>query len=467
MTEATRPEKWDVHHHFPSQSPDTRQHFAHVIDDLISASDLSKSSERCCLVYDPAMAAHRDDTTPDHPECPSRTSRIQSRLGELGLVSRCLRVESRLARREELLLIHNEAHVEAMVESQRLKQVEYLRLPDETHHTYLQAETLRCALLSCGSLLTVVEAVCGGGSCAQTGMAVIRPPGHHAEVDSPVGFCVFNNVAIAAAFAQKQLGLQRVLILDWDIHHGNGSQHQFYEDPSVLYVSLHRYEGGEYFPGSTDADVCCVGRGRGEGYNVNIPWGGGEMGDAEYLAAFTQIIMPIAYQFDPDLVLVSAGFDAADGDPLGGCRVSPPAYGHMTHMLSALANGRLVLALEGGYNLAAMSESASACVSVLLGDPCPALPQPAGLPCHSARQTINAVLNTHKTYWSALRFATGVPSTDSGKTQERIIPESSGASPFQQQVPSPRSLAGVEDKTIFRSRIYADIPDPCPLLDSQ
>ncbi|GCB81496.1 hypothetical protein scyTo_0022519, partial [Scyliorhinus torazame] len=181
----------------------------------------------------------------------------------------------------------------------------------------------------------------------QNGVALIRPPGHHAERDVACGFCFFNNVALAARFAQNLVGHKiKVLILDWDVHHGNGTQHMFEDDPSVLYISIHRYDNGSFFPNTEDADYTKVGIDAGEGFNVNIPWNGSKMGDAEYMTAFHRLVMPISYQFQPDLVLVSAGFDAAQGDPLGGCKVSPECYAHLTHMLLGLAGGRVVMALE-------------------------------------------------------------------------------------------------------------------------
>ncbi|RXM33907.1 Histone deacetylase 6 [Acipenser ruthenus] len=196
----------------------------------------------------------------------------------------------------------------------------------------------------------------------------------------------------------------RVLILDWDVHHGNGTQHIFEDDPSVLYVSLHRYDNGLFFPSSSDAGSDRAGRGRGLGYNVNIPWNASKMGNPEYIAAFQRVVMPIAYQFDPELVLVSAGFDAARGDPLGGCHVTPECYGHMTHMLQGLAGGRVLIVLEGGYNLSSISESMSVCTSVLLGDSPPDLGQLTP-PHPSAVQSLHSVLRTHRSHWSALRLA--------------------------------------------------------------
>lgn len=168
-----------------------------------------------------------------------------------------------------------------------------------------------------------------------------------------------------------------------------------------MYISVHRFDNGEFFPGSGDGGDSHVGRGVGEGFNVNIPWNKGGMGNAEYVAAFFQIVLPIAYQYNPELVLISAGFDAAEGDPLGGCKVSPEAFGHMTHWLSPLANGRVIVCLEGGYNVNSISYSMTMCTKALLGDPIPSLKE--GLsPCRSALETFQNVISVQKSLWPCL-----------------------------------------------------------------
>ena len=182
------------------------------------------------------------------------------------------------------------------------------------------------AALSAGSVIEVVQRVARGE--LTNAVANVRPPGHHAERATAMGFCFFNNVAVAAKMAQRNPQIRKVLILDWDIHHGNATENQFLDDPNVLYISLHRYEGGQFYPGTGAPTV--VGEGRGAGRNINIGWPHGGVGDVEYLAAFWHVIMPIATSFAPDLVLVSAGFDSALGDPLGGCCVSPAGRMHGT-----------------------------------------------------------------------------------------------------------------------------------------
>ncbi|KAL6765253.1 hypothetical protein V8C86DRAFT_1034492 [Haematococcus lacustris] len=194
----------------------------------------------------------------------------------------------------------------------------------------------------------------------------------------------------------QEAGVQRVLIVDWDIHHGNGTQAMFYGDASVLYISIHRWDNGLFFPGTGAAAE--VGHGGACGYTVNIPWNGPGAQDGDYLAAFRHVLLPIAQDFAPGLVLVSAGFDAAEGDPLGECHVSPALYAHMTQML--LGIGPLVLLLEGGYNLAATAECTAACIRVQLGEQPPDLPPgPQQQMSSQAKQALVATLQAHAPYW--------------------------------------------------------------------
>ncbi|NXP46605.1 HDAC7 deacetylase, partial [Heliornis fulica] len=245
----------------------------------------------------------------------------------------------------------------------------------------------------------------------KNGFAVVRPPGHHADPSTAMGFCFFNSVAIAARQLQQKGKLGKILIVDWDVHHGNGTQQIFYRDPDVLYISLHRHDDGNFFPGSGAADE--VGAGPGEGFNVNIAWTGGldpPMGDPEYLAAFRTVVMPIAHEFSPDVVLVSAGFDAADGHPppLGGYKVSAKCFGYMTKQLMSLAGGAIVLALEGGHDLTAICDASEACVSALLGNELDPLPEESvrQKPNANAVRSLEAVLQVQSKYWVALqRFA--------------------------------------------------------------
>uniref|UniRef100_A0A8C5RWE8 Protein deacetylase HDAC6 n=1 Tax=Laticauda laticaudata TaxID=8630 RepID=A0A8C5RWE8_LATLA len=351
------------------------------------------------LVYDEKMMEHYNMWDSQHPELPQRVSRIFQRHRELHLTERCCRLPARLASEEELQMCHSLAYVETLKSTATMKPRDLHRQGDQYNSVYICASSYQCARLAAGSAFSAVEAVLSGKT--QNAVAIVRPPGHHAESDTACGFCFFNSVALAARYAQRLA--QRVMILDWDVHHGNGTQHIFEDDPSVLYISLHRFDNGTFFPTSEDADYDRVGVGPGEGFTLNVPWNCSRMGDSEYLAAFHQIIMPVSYEFNPELVLVSAGFDAARGDPLGGCLVTPECYAHMTHLLLGLAGGKVAIVLEGGYNLESISESMTMCTRSLLGDP----PPPLGRlkPPHlSALQSLARVTTVHRKYWASLRL---------------------------------------------------------------
>uniref|UniRef100_A0A8D3E947 Histone deacetylase domain-containing protein n=1 Tax=Scophthalmus maximus TaxID=52904 RepID=A0A8D3E947_SCOMX len=353
------------------------------------------------LVYDERMMEHLNMWDRHHPEQPQRISKIFSKHQQLGLVARCQRIAARLATEEELTLCHRYSQIKA---SAVMKARDLHKLGEEFNSIFINNQSFMSAQLAVGGCFNAVERILTGQ--VSNGVAIVRPPGHHAERDSPCGFCFFNTAALAARHAQKisNHAPLRVLILDWDVHHGNGTQHMFEDDDSVLYISLHRYDNGIFFPSSEDAAPNQVGVAKGAGFNVNVAWSGGRMGDSDYLAAFHHVVMPIATEFNPGLVLVSAGFDAARGDPLGGYNVTPEGYAHLTHQLMSLAGGRVLLILEGGYNLSSISESMAMCTSVLLGDPPPSLVIPLPPPHHSAVAAINEVIQHHAPYWRSLRI---------------------------------------------------------------
>jgi acetoin utilization deacetylase AcuC-like enzyme len=218
-------------------------------------------------------------------------------------------------------------------------------------------------MLAAGSLVDLCQAVLDGG--AENGLALVRPPGHHCTPVRAMGFCLFNNVAIAAHHLLAA-GLERVLIVDWDVHHGNGTEDAFFEDPRVLYFSTHQ---APFYPGT--GAVNAVGRGAGKGYNINVPLGAGH-DDADYLSVFEGLLMPAARRFAPQFILISAGFDAHREDPLGGMRLTSGGFAAMTRALMELADrhcpGRVVGALEGGYNPAAQARAVIAVAEALMGD---------------------------------------------------------------------------------------------------
>ncbi|KAG0212527.1 Histone deacetylase 4 [Mortierella sp. GBA30] len=252
------------------------------------------------------------------------------------------------------------------------------------------------AKVAAGSLITLVDQVVTGR--CKNGFAIIRPPGHHAEEDEAMGFCFFNNVGVAVnlTLSRYPLTVQKILIIDWDVHHGNGTQQIFYENPNVLYISLHRWDNGHFYPFTGAPDEC--GEEAGEGKNVNIAWSsygrGQAMGDVEYIAAFWYVLLPIARQFQPDLVMVSAGFDAADGHAanIGGYTVSPQGFAILTRLVQTLAGGRVILSLEGGYEFEPLALSATACLEELLPHSLlPATAPTRAFPFASFQGTLNSV----------------------------------------------------------------------------
>ncbi|XP_042878465.1 histone deacetylase 6-like isoform X3 [Penaeus japonicus] len=407
---ATKPLKYETRNCYPVQSQEDKEKIRLKLARLKQDKPPQMfGNNRLCLVYDEAMSNHHSLSEKEHPERPERTERIWKSLKQFGIIERATILKSRYATQQELELIHTSEHVNLMTSTSLLSEQELMSMQEKYKSIYLHPKSNDAALLAAGSLLQVIDDVCSNKSLS--GIGVVRPPGHHAEQDHPHGFCLYNNVAIAAKYAITHHGYERVLILDWDVHHGNGVQHAFEADPKVLYISIHRYDHGLFFPSSEDANYDQVGSGDGEGYTVNIPWNKSGMGDAEYMSAMLQVVMPIAYQYDPQLVLVSAGFDAARGDPLGGCRVTPECYGHMTRLLSSLAGGRMVLALEGGYNLSSISYCMTMCAKALLGDPLPSL-EPGLVPNKNAVQSISDTIRIHKKYWTALSFQVDLPVED-------------------------------------------------------
>ncbi|KAF5354646.1 hypothetical protein D9756_005351 [Leucocoprinus leucothites] len=351
-------------------------------------------------VYSSEMTTHLKLGNDPHPEQPSRIVWIWKTLVEKEYTKKMLWLPIRTVSREEALLVHTEDHwdkvqaIQHMLDQQIVDSEAYY----EQLSLYVMAGTTRAALLSCGGVIEAALAVARGR--LKKSFAIVRPPGHHAEPDEHMGFCFFNNIAVAARVVQQLTPIKKILILDWDVHHGNGTQRAFNDDPSVLYISIHRYEQGNFYPTGPFGSMQSCGEEAGLGYSVNVPWPCAGMGDADYIHAFQKIVLPIAMEFAPDLVMISAGFDAAAGDELGECLVSPAGYAHMTHMLAGLANGRMVVALEGGYNLDSISVSALAVTRVLLGEAPDQLTSFTA--SEEATETVWQVAKEQSKYWKSV-----------------------------------------------------------------
>ncbi|XP_041652369.1 polyamine deacetylase HDAC10 isoform X2 [Cheilinus undulatus] len=285
---------------------------------------------------------------------------------------------------------------------------------------YFHPNIYNCAKLAVGAALQLVDSVMTGK--VRNGMALVRPPGHHSMRNAANGFCVFNNVAIAAQYAKQTYGVKRILIVDWDVHHGQGVQYSFEDDPSVLYFSWHRYEHQKFWPNLRDSDYDNVGKEKGAGFNINVPWNKVGMENSDYLSVFCHLFLPVAYEFCPDLVLVCAGFDSAIGDPEGEMCASPDIFAHLTHLLMNLAGGKLCAVLEGGYNLTSLPQSVCQTVQTLLGDPSPRLANLDG-PCESALESLHCVRSVHRQYWSCLQHAADLPTSEISTKRIKLAAE--------------------------------------------
>jgi acetoin utilization deacetylase AcuC-like enzyme len=307
------------------------------------------------LVYHPAYLEH--DMGAGHPESPNRLRAIMHQLERSGTLARVTRVEPRQAEDEWITQVHTPSYV-ASLNRQAPTSGRVSLDPD----TSMSPGSLNAAYLAAGGALAGVDAIMDGQ--VDQVFCAVRPPGHHAEAGRAMGFCLYNNVAIAARYVQKKYGLSRVLIVDWDVHHGNGTQHSFEDDPSVLFFSTHQYP---HYPGS--GWVTERGKGDGEGFTINVPMEAGE-GDEEYQAVFLKSLVPAADEFKPEFVIISAGFDAHKDDPLASMGLTEAGYANLTGIVAGIATrhakGRILSSLEGGYNLTALAASVDAHINALL-----------------------------------------------------------------------------------------------------
>jgi acetoin utilization deacetylase AcuC-like enzyme len=390
------------------------------------------------FVYTPSMLEHQGRSK--HPEKPARLTTILERVEKKRLLERCRPLllpgksgesQERLATDTELLAVHSAAHLKRVADATRAV-VEApndtaLREPHGDGAIYYHEATEHSARVAAGSVLVATEAALGNQ--VRSAFALVRPPGHHAERDEAMGFCFYNSAAVAAAAALRGFAdsgtasssssaaptrrtVSRVAIVDWDVHHGNGTQHIFEDDPNVLFISLHRFGRG-FFPGTGAIDE--VGTGAGRGRTVNVAWSQAGLGDADYAAAFALIVMPILREFDPQLLLISAGFDAAEGDVQGKMRMTPEGFACMAKQLLSLPTACApVVVFEGGYHLEQSAACAEAVLAEMLeqcdekargrGSPAASTSTPlAGALGTLTESTLRQVIAVQREFWSCLR----------------------------------------------------------------
>jgi acetoin utilization deacetylase AcuC-like enzyme len=308
------------------------------------------------FVYHDRFLEH--DTGPGHPECSNRLRTITDHLKEIKLWQQLHHLLIDEAPEEWLLQVHSLEHLEFLKQS-CLQGMTTLDGGD----THASGNSYNAAILAAGGVLAATDAVMGG--LLQNVFCAVRPPGHHAERDNAMGFCLLNNVAIAARYAQQKHQAERVAIIDWDVHHGNGTQHIFYNDKSVLYISTHQHP---FYPGTGSRGE--RGAGDGEGYTLNIPMFAGA-GEEEFIEAFTEEVIPSLDNYRPDLILISAGFDAHRDDPLANLDLTEESFAKLTRMVAESAakfcNGRIVSVLEGGYNMFSLARSVESHLRIMMG----------------------------------------------------------------------------------------------------
>lgn len=313
---------------------------------------------RLSLIRDKKFREHI--TPEDHPESPARLVALDKMMHSMDLNAAFKELSPRTASEDEIASVHSRDYIAELEEGSR-DAIERNRLIPLDGDTFMSPKTYDTAKLAAGAGLVAVEAV--ADRTHDSSFVAVRPPGHHALSDKPMGFCLFNNVAIAARHAQKTLNAKRVMIIDWDVHHGNGTQAMFYDDPSVMFCSFHQYPFWPPDSGWYTED----GSGEGRGYNMNIPLPKGT-GDRGYFAAFDQLIKPVCHEYQPDVILLSAGYDAHELDPLAQQRVTTLGFAMLSQRLADMRDqtgAKLVCFLEGGYNTQSLSESALATMQIL------------------------------------------------------------------------------------------------------
>ncbi len=352
---------------------------------------IQKKVHQTGIVKDDMFLRHH--TGRRHPENRTRLEAVYRMLETSELIHRLVMIPPRPARAEELLWLHTPEYLNQVAATAGK---DNLSLTADTHTS---ADSYEAACLAVGGLCEAIDRVVKGE--VVNAFALVRPPGHHAERGRAMGFCLFNNVALGAVYAQRQLGLAKVLIVDWDVHHGNGTQHFFEDDPTVLFFSAHQHH---HFPGT--GSFTETGRGAGEGYTLNVPLPRG-WGDCELVALFEELLRPVAVAFHPELILVSAGFDTHIKDPMGGMYLTSSGFAGLTRSLMNIADiccqGRLVLSLEGGYHNESLANSTLAVLKELSNQ---TVANVADLAAQADQRKLNHILKrckpVHRQFWKDL-----------------------------------------------------------------
>jgi acetoin utilization deacetylase AcuC-like enzyme len=309
------------------------------------------------FVFDPIYLEHRLDGN-HHPECPERLQAIIDAVDTSPLKRELILLKAFAAEERWIEAVHPGSHIKSIRKASERAPVFI------DADTYVHRNSFEAARTACGGVMAGVDAAISG--MCDNAFCAVRPPGHHAESHRAMGFCLFNNIAVGARYAQRKYGLQKIFIIDWDVHHGNGTQEIFLNDPSVFYFSIHQFP---LYPGTGRHDEIGVGEGRGFTYNAPLSAG---CGDPEYQKVFDNDLQTLVDQFKPELIMISAGFDAHAGDPLAGMNVTTGGFAELTRSVKRFAKSycknRIVSVLEGGYDLRALAESVFAHLQVLMHD---------------------------------------------------------------------------------------------------
>ncbi|MBT9171165.1 MAG: Histone deacetylase-like amidohydrolase [Actinobacteria bacterium] len=374
--------------------PSAKEEPQGVAEVTVPEADSERARVLTEVIYDEIFLSHQ--TTPGHPENSKRLEAILEGITTSGLKDKLLWARPSEADVEVIALVHSQEYIAKVASLSAAKKLVHLD-PD----TVVSEKTFQCARYAVGGVLQGLQDM-ANGRC-ENGFALVRPPGHHARKASGMGFCIFNNAAVGAEYAIREMGWKQVVIIDWDAHHGNGVQEIFYDRDDVLYISLHQYP---HYPGT--GYFTEVGEGRGEGFTINLPFGPGS-GDSEYLLALEKIILPIATQFDPQLVLVCAGYDGHRDDPLSALELSTDVFNKMAGRVKDLAQicceGRLLVVLEGGYGLDSLSDSVVATLRALVEPATDTLKkgkkEPSELPeaSSSSEEMVEKLKDYFATYW--------------------------------------------------------------------